>query len=1433
MNKSKKRILGIITAVLLVIPFIKNEIKLEVTAATTSLVDSFIREQGRHYAEPQIYINSTEIISMIPERPEITDMIKEAGEDYYNLWMTTAPGFQLNATCDDAEGPFKVALNLTRGSDIKFNFGNDSNGELYEASYAALVLKTSEIDYDATVYDIQGVEVYEPSKPLGIDYTDESSGTTMSLSARPTTPSSWWSGYDKVLGYQSANYNGGKGTMTSIDLKGYTLKPKWDNLVDKSSFTLAITYLSQVKGGDVTGTNVIQNIEVTFNIVEPTTAPLQAPALTLEPDADNGGLKYTVTDSVNNGKASSYAIDLFSDAECSTKVGNTINVASDSLSGTLPLSADITAGTTYYAKVKAIGDGTNTSDSPFSSAVSAAAASAPAVNVSVSFSNLTANGSVSQTTSELTLTFDQDITGLTADKITLSGIDGAAKGSLTKEGTGVYKLGISNVTASGSLNVTVGSIDGYTITPASKTVNIYYAAPKTEVAWTSAAADGEANKKTSTKIDIVFDKAVTDLKKENFTLTGADITSLSGSGTTYSLSISNVTAQGNATLSITSPSGYTITPTSKTVPLNKKADPISASLTSVTADGNSTQTTTKLTLTFDKDIAGLTADHIQLSNVSGIEKGVLTKEAGTGIYSLPISGFTANGTVSVSVSGVEGYSINGTQTAQIYYYKAPQASAMPVIPTIAYQSALTTDTNKKLSAVVSNASVFNEALDYEWYKANAGDVPGEGVGTAIGSSNHADYAYPMTAGDYYYYVKVIGKEVGKTASTAYSNLIHVKISEPLPVEKFTIHYEMNGGTDSFPDQQAELNTNVTIPNTVPEKEGHTFKGWKVTGSDEIKQPGDTITSGTKQTITLTAQWTKDDVAVSFSNVTVNGTANTTATTKVTVTLDKAVAGLTKDNFTLTNATIDSMDVSGNVYTLTISNVTTEGNADLTLSVPAGYTMTANMKTIVLHKDTRINVNFTGLSADGNKNQNSTTAITMSFDKTIPLTMDNIRITDTDGTGAVKGMLSQQGNDYVLTLNNIKKSGKIRIEIVKVPDGYTLNGNGKEVTVLYVTDSKKPETVKFYDQVIDNKTAYTLKSNVLNTSEYDTIIYAWYVSDSAEDTGSKVSSDEAYSITLNDETKYYTLKVTVTEGDNKAVEYTAGTLKVTANALEKYTVDFNLNGGTGSLPSISQSIGTDIVLNGEEPVRANYKFNGWKDAKGNSYAKNSVIKSPETAQTLTLTAQWKAEESGNTGGGTGGGSFGGSSKNEGWKEEKDGTYYYENGKLVTGFKEIEKKTYYFNDEGKMVKGFSDIKNKTYYFDEKGVMKKADWFSESRKRYYAYADGVIAKGWLPIESDWYYMNPTDGHLMKDWVRDGSDWYFMGPEDGKLWRQHWAPDNSGNWYYVDLDGKMIVNTWIPSHSGYWYYIGSDGKMVSNAMVEGCWINSLGIYQSPTYQG
>ena len=758
-------------------------------------------------------------------------------------------------------------------------------------------------------------------------------------------------------------------------------------------------------------------------------------------------------------------------------------------------------------------------------------------------------------------------------------------------------------------------------------------------------------------------------------------------------------------------------------------------------------------------------------------------------------------------------------------------SALPQIPTISNQSALTTDTGKKLSVSVSNAIAY-ESLTYEWFKASAGSVPGTGVGTSTGVKTQ-EFAYPMTAGDSYYFVKVTGKETGKTEATAYSNLVHVQITTPAPVQQFTIHYDLAGGTGSYPDQKAALNADITIPNTVPVKSGYTFTGWKLSTDNSIKQPGAKVTSSESKTITLTAQWTKDDIAVSFE-VFANGTANISDTTQVTVTFDQPVIGLTKDNFSLTNATVTEISGSGKTYILSISNVMTEGSATLTVTAPSGYTIASNSKPVTLHKDTRVPVSLTAVEADGIKNQASTSTITLKFDSLIALTAENIKITDLDGTGAAIGNLRTQENNYELTLNNLKKSGRIKIEIINVPAGYVLSGNGKEVNVLYVTDSKKPETSAFYDQVIDNGASYELTSNVINADEYTAITYQWFASSDSNSLGDAVCNTAVCSVTLNDETKYYTLKVTVTEGDNKATEYTAGKVKVTANAEAKYVVNFELNGGTGQFTSISQSLGSEILLNGEEPIRKNYIFTGWKGDDGISYAKNGTIKSPETSKTYTLTAQWKAEGSGNTGGGTGGGSFGGgSSKNEGWKEEKDGTYYYENGKLVTGFKEIEAKTYYFNNEGKMVTGFNDINSKTYYFDQEGVMKKASWFEESRKRYYAYADGVIAKGWLPIESDWYYMHPTDGHLMKDWIRDGNDWYFMGPEDGKLWRQHWAPDNSGNWYYVDLDGKMIYNTWIPSHSGYWYYIGNDGKMVSNAMVEGCWINSLGIYQSPTYQG
>jgi len=93
-------------------------------------------------------------------------------------------------------------------------------------------------------------------------------------------------------------------------------------------------------------------------------------------------------------------------------------------------------------------------------------------DTAVTFNSITADGSSSQTTTQLTLTFSQAITGLSAADITLSGVSGVSKGTLSGSGP-TYTLPISGFTSGGTLNVAVTK-SGYTISSSPQTVSIYY-----------------------------------------------------------------------------------------------------------------------------------------------------------------------------------------------------------------------------------------------------------------------------------------------------------------------------------------------------------------------------------------------------------------------------------------------------------------------------------------------------------------------------------------------------------------------------------------------------------------------------------------------------------------------------------------------------------------------------------------------------------------------------------------------------------------------------------------------------------------------------------------------------------------------------------------------------------------------------------------------
>ncbi|MDR1566154.1 MAG: hypothetical protein LBS48_02580 [Treponema sp.] len=95
-------------------------------------------------------------------------------------------------------------------------------------------------------------------------------------------------------------------------------------------------------------------------------------------------------------------------------------------------------------------------------------------DIEVSFSALIQNGWDMRTTSVLTLAFDKDIEGLTAEDIAINaGTTGVTRETLSRRGLGVYELEVSGITESGIITVTVSKAE-YIISPDSLDTTIYY-----------------------------------------------------------------------------------------------------------------------------------------------------------------------------------------------------------------------------------------------------------------------------------------------------------------------------------------------------------------------------------------------------------------------------------------------------------------------------------------------------------------------------------------------------------------------------------------------------------------------------------------------------------------------------------------------------------------------------------------------------------------------------------------------------------------------------------------------------------------------------------------------------------------------------------------------------------------------------------------------
>ena len=153
---------------------------------------------------------------------------------------------------------------------------------------------------------------------------------------------------------------------------------------------------------------------------------------------------------------------------------------------------------------------------------------------------------------------------------------------------------------------------------------------------------------------------------------------------------------------------------------------------------------------------------------------------------------------------------------------------------------------------------------------------------------------------------------------------------------------------------------------------------------------------------------------------------------------------------------------------------------------------------------------------------------------------------------------------------------------------------------------------------------------------------------------------------------------------------------------------------------------------------------------------------------------------------------------GWIIDQGYKYYYENGKKVTGWLQLNNKWYYLNAKGIMQTGWLQLNNKWYYLNELGEMQ---------------------TGWLTLNGKTYYLNPS-GKMHSGWLYDNEKWYYFW-DSGSL-AKGWIEQPEG-WYYTNSSG--IMQRGWQTIGGKKYYFYSSGLMASRTTIDGYIIDENGV--------
>ena len=182
----------------------------------------------------------------------------------------------------------------------------------------------------------------------------------------------------------------------------------------------------------------------------------------------------------------------------------------------------------------------------------------------------------------------------------------------------------------------------------------------------------------------------------------------------------------------------------------------------------------------------------------------------------------------------------------------------------------------------------------------------------------------------------------------------------------------------------------------------------------------------------------------------------------------------------------------------------------------------------------------------------------------------------------------------------------------------------------------------------------------------------------------------------------------------------------------------------------------------------------------------------------------------------------SDKNETFQNIKNGLvtengklYYYENGKKITGFKEVNGELYFFSSKDYTASsGWKKAYGNTWYQDESGKVLKGYQEIEGKKYYFNEKTGYRESGFKEVGDILYFFSSIDGYASSGWKKAyGNTWYQ--DESGKVLKGY--QEIEGKKYYFN-EKTGYRESGFKELDGVLYFFSSiDGSASSGWVLKG----------------